>query len=37
MQKLPGDTMQQKAEGYLLSAGVTPEQIAEIRRIFLEG
>ena len=37
LKKLPGDTMQQKAEGYLLSAGVTPEQIAEIRRIFLEG
>jgi protein-tyrosine phosphatase len=37
MKKLPGDTMQQKAEGYLLSAGVTAEQIAEIRRIFLVG
>lgn len=37
MQKLPGDTMQQKAEGFLLSIGVTQEQITEIRRIFLEG
>ncbi len=32
---LAGDTMQQKVEGYLLSIGVTAEEIAAIRRIFL--
>lgn len=29
------DTMEQKVEGYLLSIGVTAEEIASIRHIFL--
>ena len=32
---LPGETMSEKAEGYLLSIGVTAEEIANIRRIHL--
>ena len=32
---LPGKTMSEKAEGYLLSIGVTAEEIASIRRIHL--
>ena len=32
---LPGETMSEKAEGYLLSIGVTAEEIASIRRIHL--
>lgn len=36
LQALEGDTMQQKVEGYLLSTGVTAEQIETIREIFLE-
>lgn len=32
---LPGETMSEKAEGYLLSIGVTAEQIASIRQIHL--
>lgn len=32
-----GSTIQKKAESYLLSAGVTPAEIASIREIFLEG
>ena len=32
---LSGNTMQQKVEGYLLSIGVTAEEIAAIRHIFL--
>ncbi|MBE6871211.1 MAG: tyrosine-protein phosphatase [Ruminococcaceae bacterium] len=35
--KLPGDSLKTKAEGYLLSIGVTEEQIESIRSIFLEG
>jgi hypothetical protein len=31
-----GDTIQEKVEGYLLSIGVTAEEIANIREIFLE-
>lgn len=34
---LEGDTMQEKAEGYLLSIGVTANEIASIKNIFLEG
>ena len=33
--QLPGETMSEKAEGYLLSIGVSAEQIASIRRIHL--
>ena len=33
--QLPGETMSEKAEGYLLSIGVTAEQIASIRLIHL--
>lgn len=33
--KLEGDTMSQKAENYLLSIGITQEQISAIRDIFL--
>ncbi len=33
---LEGDTMQEKAEGYLLSIGVTQEEIESIKTIFLE-
>ena len=32
---LDGDTTQEKVEGYLLSIGVTAEEIANIREIFL--
>ena len=32
-----GTTLQQKAENFLISAGVTPAEIANIREIFLEG
>lgn len=32
---LKGETLQEKAEGYLLSVGVTAEEIASIRNIFL--
>ena len=32
---LEGETFQQKVEGYLLSAGVTAEEIATLKRIFL--
>lgn len=31
----PGDTLQQKTENFLLAAGVTEEEIASIRQIFL--
>lgn len=31
-----GETMQEKAEAYLLSVGITAEQIAQIKEIFLE-
>lgn len=34
--KLDGNTMQEKAENYLLSIGVTNAQIENIRKIFLE-
>jgi len=34
---LSGATMQEKVEGYLLSIGVTAEEIASIRHIFLGG
>ena len=33
--KLDGDTMSQKAENYLLSIGITQDQISTIRNIFL--
>ena len=33
--KYPGDTLQQKAENYLLSVGVTRAEINQIRDIFL--
>lgn len=36
LEKLEGDTMQKKVEGYLLSVGVTQEEIDSIREIFLE-
>ena len=36
LQMLEGDTLQEKVEGYLLSIGVTKEEIADIRNIFLE-
>lgn len=36
MQMYAGDTMQEKTEKYLLSIGVTPEEIASIREILLE-
>ena len=32
-----GATIQKKAENYLLSAGVTSDEIAIIREIYLEG
>lgn len=32
---MEGNTMQQKVEGYLLSIGVTAEEISAIRTIFL--
>lgn len=35
IRKLNGDTTQQKIEGYLLSIGVSSEEIAQIREIFL--
>lgn len=34
--RLDGESMAEKVEGYLLSAGVTAEEIASIRTIFLE-
>ena len=34
--QLPGATLREKVEGYLLSIGVTSEEIASIRQIFLE-
>ncbi len=34
--KLSGDTAQEKAEGYLLSIGITADEIASIRSILLE-
>lgn len=36
LNRLEGATMKQKVEGYLLSIGVTAEEIASIRSIFLE-
>lgn len=33
----PGNTLQEKTENYLLSAGVTEDQLLAIRNIFLEG
>ncbi len=36
LKSLPGDTMSEKVEGYLLSIGVTEAEIASIRSIFLE-
>ena len=36
LKKLEGETMQAKAEGFLLNSGVTAEEIDNIRRIFLE-
>lgn len=36
LKKLEGDTMQEKAENFLLSYGVTQEEIESIRRILLE-
>mgnify|MGYP003311150284 CR=1 FL=1 len=33
---LNGDSLQDKVEGYLLSIGVTAEEIENIRNIFLE-
>ena len=35
LDNLEGDTLQQKTENYLLSIGVTAEEIASIREIFL--
>lgn len=35
LQQLPGQTVQEKAENYLISVGVTAEEIAAIRDIFL--
>ncbi len=35
LKALSGSTMEQKVEGYLLSAGVTSQEIASIREIFL--
>lgn len=37
IQEYPGDTTKERAENYLLSTGVTMEQIQSIRQIFLEG
>ena len=34
--ELPGATLSEKVEGYLLSIGVTPQEIANIREIFLD-
>lgn len=36
LKQQPGDTLQENAENYLLSIGVTAEEIAELRRILLE-
>lgn len=36
LQQMPGVTLQEKAEGFLLSVGVTPAQIQTIRDTFLE-
>ena len=33
---MKGNTVKEKVEGYLLSIGVTSEEIANIREIFLE-
>lgn len=37
IQEYPGETTKERAENYLLSTGVTMEQIESIRDIFLEG
>lgn len=37
LKALEGETMQEKVEGYLMSIGVTAEEIANIKDIFLEG
>ena len=35
VKQLPGDTIEEKIEGYLLSIGITVDEIANIRAIFL--
>ena len=37
LNKLEGDTLQQKTENFLLDCGVTKAEIAKIRAIFLDG
>lgn len=36
LKELPGDNMQQKVEGYLLSIGLSEQEIEQIRYIFLQ-
>ena len=36
LQELPGDNMQQKVEGYMLSIGLTEVEIEQLRGIFLQ-